>query len=327
MFLIPGVLVGLLTFPGIIVHEIGHLLLCRVTGVKVHGWCLFRLKNPMGFVIHDAPKEVWKNFLITFGPFFVNTILTVFLAFFYALIPNIILLWLTFSVGMHAFPSTGDGKSLWKATTESFKLKQYLNAVFLPFVGIIYLGAVLSVFWFDAIYAGAIVYGTETVVINNFPFLPKSYFNQHFENQVISFDYPRGIQTEVNGSKTFETVKEQFEESELYFVATKGNNALIVIYGSDSNINTDLNMYGRIMAMVEEGEDVSIEKSGLETYNSLQWYNIVERINDSEGNLSKIFSTTYCKNRLTHITIVGEKLETETFETIANSFKCKEELI
>ncbi len=66
MALIPGWVVGLVTFPGIIVHELGHLLLCRIAKVKVLGWCLFQLKQPMGFVVHEQPDSVWKNFLITF---------------------------------------------------------------------------------------------------------------------------------------------------------------------------------------------------------------------------------------------------------------------
>lgn len=51
MFFIPGELISILTFPGIIVHEFAHMLFCRIRKVAVFDACYFRVGNPAGFVI------------------------------------------------------------------------------------------------------------------------------------------------------------------------------------------------------------------------------------------------------------------------------------
>ena len=54
MFIIPGVLVSAVTFPGVVVHEAAHMLFCRIRGVAVLDVCFFRFGNPAGYVVHDA---------------------------------------------------------------------------------------------------------------------------------------------------------------------------------------------------------------------------------------------------------------------------------
>src|SRR5579862_7910264 len=73
--LIPGFLIAILTFPGVIVHEFAHLLFCKLTGTPVLKVCYFRIGNPAGYVIHGQPPSVWKHILIGIGPFFVNTLI------------------------------------------------------------------------------------------------------------------------------------------------------------------------------------------------------------------------------------------------------------
>jgi hypothetical protein len=48
MFFIPGQLISLLSFPGIIVHEFAHLIFCRLRKVAILDVCYFRFDNPAG---------------------------------------------------------------------------------------------------------------------------------------------------------------------------------------------------------------------------------------------------------------------------------------
>lgn len=70
--IIPGFLISILTFLGVIVHEIAHQLFCRICGVAVLDVCYFKAGNPAGYVVHEIPKKPSTNILIGVGPFFVN---------------------------------------------------------------------------------------------------------------------------------------------------------------------------------------------------------------------------------------------------------------
>ena len=160
--MIPGFIITWLTFPGVIIHEFAHKFFCSLTGTKVLEVCYFRFGNPAGFVIHEKPATIWHHVLIGIGPLFVNTGLGLLIgilampiklsippAFF-------ILFWLAISTAMHSFPSTGDAKNIWKAVWDHdapFSAK----VVGTPLVGLIYLGAIGSVFWLDLIYGVAVV--------------------------------------------------------------------------------------------------------------------------------------------------------------------------
>lgn len=328
--LISGTLIGMLTFPGIIVHELGHLLLCRIANVRVKGWCLFQLKNPMGFVVHEIPESVWKGFLITFGPFFVNSILTVLLAvlwFFAQQVPilNLFLLWMAFSIGAHAFPSTGDAKSLWGQTTESFKKKQFWNAIFVPFVIIIYIGAILSIFWFDFIYAGALIFGTSAFLSAPTEF-GETGWTQKFENQYFSFSYPFGL-NKIDSGTEFETIKEAIETNDykLFFVGEKFN-AGIVVYGTTETPTVDLNSFGNFYALLAFDEKIQVEKKQLTNRLGREWFEIAW-IDDSDPKDKTVAleGITYCKQNRVVIKVLSNQSEDNIFNQIANSFKCKQE--
>lgn len=176
MIIIPGFLITLLTFPGVIVHEAAHQLMCRLTSTPVLGVCYFQTGNPAGYVIHDTPSSGWKHFLISVAPFLINTIvgfliaLPVGLAVASAADPgplDVFLGWLGISVAMHAFPSTGDASSLWAGLKQP-STSWLLRVIAFPVVGIIYLGAALSVVWFDAIYGGLVCFGLPAFLIKSF---------------------------------------------------------------------------------------------------------------------------------------------------------------
>src|SRR3569833_1494434 len=120
--IIPGFIVTWATFPGVIVHEFGHLLMCRFTETPVREVCYFRLGNPAGYVIHERPSSTWKHILIGFGPLIVNSTFGFLLGliasrhFLHEVNLQVIggiLVWLAVSIAMHSFPSRGDAQSLW----------------------------------------------------------------------------------------------------------------------------------------------------------------------------------------------------------------------
>ncbi len=165
MYFIPGFLISIVTFPGVMVHEVAHQLFCRILRVAVLDVCYFRFGNPAGYVIHEIPKKSFQHLLIGIGPFFINSILGAIIA-----LPSAIpvvklgtgsfidyfLIWLGISIAMHSFPSTGDAKSIW-TTVRSPKTPLLTRLIAVPVVGIIYLFAMGSFFWLDLIYGIAVV--------------------------------------------------------------------------------------------------------------------------------------------------------------------------
>jgi hypothetical protein len=171
--IIPGILISLATFPGVMVHELGHLLLCRFTGTPVDKVCYFRFGNPAGYVIHEKPSSIWKHILIGFGPLIVNSTFGFLLGLLAARcflhpegwqVAGVVWSWLAVSIGMHSFPSTGDAKSLWHALWRE-KSPALARLVGTPLVVAIYVGAIGSIFWLDLIYGAFVAWGMPYVVL------------------------------------------------------------------------------------------------------------------------------------------------------------------
>jgi predicted small integral membrane protein len=172
--MIPGWLIGLLTFPGVIVHELAHQLFCRWARVAVFEVKYFQIKSqPLGYVLHEQTNNPIKNILIGVGPFIINSVLGAFIA-----MPAIIsvmtfetgspldyvLMWLGISVAMHAFPSTADAANIWKSVTAK-ETNFFVKILGEPIVGLIYIGALGSVVWLDVIYGVAISYAVPGILI------------------------------------------------------------------------------------------------------------------------------------------------------------------
>ena len=165
MIPIPGWLISLLTFPGVIVHEAGHLLLCRKFKVAVFDVCFFRLGNPAGYVVHEQTDNFLTIFFVSMGPFFVNTAFCILFCsaaflpvwelevrdplgwFFY---------WLGLSIGMHAFPSTEDLKHIWKLAPANARQGNVLAIVSFPIVTALYVLNYARFFWADLGYGIAV---------------------------------------------------------------------------------------------------------------------------------------------------------------------------
>jgi hypothetical protein len=173
MFFIPGILISIVTFPGVIVHELAHQLFCRWFKVPVFEVCYFRTKRPVGYVIHEPANEAYKSVFISVGPFIINTVVCFIIGFSAALqfkfdsanLLDYVLMYLAISIGAHAFPSTGDAQSLWKTVVKSETSSWLSKVIVTPIVGFIYAGALGSMFWLDLIYAGAVALGLPYIII------------------------------------------------------------------------------------------------------------------------------------------------------------------
>lgn len=155
--LVIRIIISILTFPGVITHEIGHKLFCDLTGVAVFKVRYFRFGNPAGYVIHAEPYNFKKSFFITAGPFIVNTILAILLfavanIFLAQPFYQVLFIWLGGSAAINAFPSTGDAKTLWLETNKNI-FSDVFAIIGYPLVLIIWLANFLKIAGFDLIYA------------------------------------------------------------------------------------------------------------------------------------------------------------------------------
>jgi hypothetical protein len=165
MFFIPGQVIALLTFPGVIIHEAAHLFFCTVFKLKVFNVCFFRFGNPAGYVVHENTENFTAMFFVSMGPFVVNTLLCVVfctaaflpvwelkvndpLAYFYY--------WLGLSIGMHAFPSTTDLSHLWEAAPARAKKGNLLAIISLPLSALLVVLNYGRVIWADLGYGIAV---------------------------------------------------------------------------------------------------------------------------------------------------------------------------
>jgi hypothetical protein len=171
MFFIPGQLIALVTFPGVIVHELAHQLFCRWFRIPILNVCYFRVGNPAGFVVHEPATKSYQSVLILVGPFLVNTVIGAIVAF-PAAIPAIkfgtgdlldyFLIWLGVSIAMHAIPSTGDAKAM----RQSVKgVSPITRVLVMPIVGVIYLATIGRLFWLDLFYGIGVAVGLPTLAV------------------------------------------------------------------------------------------------------------------------------------------------------------------
>ena len=171
--IIPGFLISLVTFPGVIVHELAHQLFCRWFKVPVFKVVYFQLANPVGYVLHEIPVKKWHSIMISIGPFFVNTILGGLIAL-PAALPvfkfdsggplDYFLIYLGVSIAMHAFPSTGDADAIWQHIKDK-NTSIWVKIFGYPIIGLIYLGSLGSFFWLDLLYGVGVAIGLPNLLI------------------------------------------------------------------------------------------------------------------------------------------------------------------
>lgn len=126
--IIPGILVAVVTFPGVFVHEFAHRFFCDIMQVPVYDIRYFKWgKNDdsVGHVIHEAPANIRSAILIGLAPLLINSVLCVMLILpciihFFVLQAGLnifwaIQMWLAFSIGVHAIPSDTDMNGILKS--------------------------------------------------------------------------------------------------------------------------------------------------------------------------------------------------------------------
>lgn len=174
MILIPGQLVTLATFPGVIVHEVAHMWFCKLRGIAVFDVRFFRYGNPAGYVAHEEINNFNTAFLVSVGPFIVNSLLCMFIClpaflpvrtFGVPSLSSYFLLWLGISIGMHAFPSIGDAHALYQHARKAASSGHLLAILSFPLVVLIYLANIGSVFWLDYLYGVAIGLGLPALLL------------------------------------------------------------------------------------------------------------------------------------------------------------------
>lgn len=164
---IPGFLIAVATFPGVILHEYSHKKACEMVGLWVYEVKYFQLGNPVGYVRHAPPWKFGQALAITMFPLLINTFAEAL-----ALLPTIFFregflfaffIWLAISFGMHAIPSTKDAKSLWRYSRENWRYEKKA-LIGLPVAVIIYLLSLAKIVWIDLFYALGIAWAITSVL-------------------------------------------------------------------------------------------------------------------------------------------------------------------
>lgn len=174
MYLIPGTVIAVVTFPGVIIHELAHQLFCRHFRIPVFQVCYFRLGNPAVYVVHGETDNWVHGVLTAAGPFFLNSVLGAILAFPSVLrvfefegaasVLDMVLMWLGVSVAMHAIPSTTDARSMWHAVSGK-KASLLAKMIVAPIVGVIFVLALGSVIWLDLFYGFFVLLAIPNILV------------------------------------------------------------------------------------------------------------------------------------------------------------------
>ncbi|MFH0954980.1 MAG: hypothetical protein V1777_02665 [Candidatus Micrarchaeota archaeon] len=115
-----------LFFPGVVLHELSHVLACAVTGVKVHQVRWFDTTE--AFVQHDKPHAI-SGLVISLAPLLINNFLGYFLlkAASQALPREpalaVLAAWAGVSLVIFSFPSKPDAENTFNAFAASFGKK------------------------------------------------------------------------------------------------------------------------------------------------------------------------------------------------------------
>jgi len=94
---------NILYFPGVLFHELAHLMMCLVLGVKVRQFKV-SIKDISGFVIHEVPRSITKSIFIGIAPI----ILAVGATYLLLDIQPLIKYYFAYIILYHSFPSKED---------------------------------------------------------------------------------------------------------------------------------------------------------------------------------------------------------------------------
>jgi hypothetical protein len=162
---IPSQIIALLTFPGVVAHEVVEQLFCRWLGVAVLDVCYFHFGNPPGYVTHEPKLPMRQSLLIGLGPFFVNSLLGALVAF-PAVLPALefrvstvqsyVLAWLGISIAAHALPNRESAVILWR-TVWSRQCSPVTRLLATPAAGLVLIASAGRIIGLDLLYGIAMV--------------------------------------------------------------------------------------------------------------------------------------------------------------------------
>ena len=150
---IPGFLIALLTFPGVILHEMAHKFFCDYYGIIVYKVNYFRLSSNAGHVVHAKAFNHEQEAIISLAPLLINSTICLILLTQYILMwslgtlclwdvkmIDVFLIWVGISCGLSALPSKTD---LSHITSETHKKYRFFSTIikilnFLEFLGAIF---------------------------------------------------------------------------------------------------------------------------------------------------------------------------------------------
>lgn len=164
--MVSGWFISIITFPGTVLHEWAHKKFCDWFNVKVIAVKYFSVEAD-GWVIHERPKTYQATFWISIGPLIINSLVCFcvgIIAGFFLNIYNgnevvfLSLSWLALSFGSHSFPSNQDTNNILDESKTRLKNGgSFLHYLAYPLFGLIWLANILRFFWFDFIWAIAII--------------------------------------------------------------------------------------------------------------------------------------------------------------------------
>jgi hypothetical protein len=148
--------IALITAPGVIAHECGHLLFCFFAGVKIYRVKFFSFNTVAGYVTHDEPKKFLQSLLVSFGPLTFNSFISLILfsqikpPYFTWLVA--LYLYLGVVIALHAIPSVGDAKTLF-AISKGKLFRSPFAFLGFPLVVVLYILNFLKRYHIHFIYA------------------------------------------------------------------------------------------------------------------------------------------------------------------------------
>lgn len=110
-------------FPGMIFHELSHLIACIFLGVKVKQVKFFGVEE--AYVVHEVPSA-WKSIIISLAPFILGTYIALLLMdtgmeFLTAFNPiGFIFYWFALGLLFYSFPSLHDAKNSFYSFTDFY---------------------------------------------------------------------------------------------------------------------------------------------------------------------------------------------------------------
>jgi hypothetical protein len=166
IIIIPGWFISLVTFPGVVIHEIAHRLFCDLTNTPVYHVTYFTIFDGerAGCVVHLRPTRVRHSFLIALAPLIINSLVCMILTIHtgtnllmswtsccynppHMVITKFLIFWVGISAGLHAIPSNTDLDSIKQSERRSVRYFVHCITSSLRLFNISYIGLLFKMLY------------------------------------------------------------------------------------------------------------------------------------------------------------------------------------